>query len=131
PVPERVLARIGDITVSFAVLEMTIQGLAASQLQESQRIGQIITAEIKARDAKGCLGTDKVSAVLRKVLLTVSLLVSVAPSAALADSVSISAVDAGGGKMPSRPSKREAFAASVTSTFGSESLTRCAIPSSP
>src|SRR5262249_41615346 len=48
---------------------------------------------------KDCLGTNRVSAVLRKVLLTVSLLVSIAPSAALADSASISAVDAGAGKM--------------------------------
>jgi hypothetical protein len=46
PVPEQLLARIGDITVSFALLELTIQSLAGSMLQEHQRIGQIITAEL-------------------------------------------------------------------------------------
>jgi hypothetical protein len=52
PVPEQVLARIGDITVSFALLESTIQALAGSQLQESQRIGQIITAELSFRNLR-------------------------------------------------------------------------------
>ncbi len=46
PVPKAVLARIGAITVSFAFLESTIQSLAGSLLQEHQRIGQIITAEL-------------------------------------------------------------------------------------
>jgi hypothetical protein len=52
PVPEQLLARIGDITVSFALLESTVQTLAASQLQESQRIGQIITAELSFRNLR-------------------------------------------------------------------------------
>lgn len=52
PVPEQFLARIGDITVSFALLEMTIQMLAGSQLQESQRISQIITAELSFRNLR-------------------------------------------------------------------------------
>jgi hypothetical protein len=52
PVPEQFLTRIGDITVSFALLEMTIQALAGSQLQESQRISQIITAELSFRNLR-------------------------------------------------------------------------------
>jgi hypothetical protein len=52
PVPDQLLARIGDITVSFALLEMTIHTLAGSQLQESQRIGQIITAELSFRSLR-------------------------------------------------------------------------------
>jgi hypothetical protein len=52
PVPVQLLARIGDITVSFALLESTIQTLAGSQLQEHQRIGQIITAELSFRNLR-------------------------------------------------------------------------------
>jgi hypothetical protein len=52
PVPERLLARIGDIAVSFALLESMIQALAGSQLQEHQRIGQIITAELSFRNLR-------------------------------------------------------------------------------
>lgn len=46
PVPERLLIHIGDITVSFAVLENAIQMLIGSFIAEHQRIGQIITAEL-------------------------------------------------------------------------------------
>jgi hypothetical protein len=52
PVPNALLARIGDITVSFALLESQIQTLAASQLHESQRVGQIITAELSFRNLR-------------------------------------------------------------------------------
>lgn len=46
PVPEKLLARIGDITVSFAILENVIQGLVRSFINEHQRVGQIITLEV-------------------------------------------------------------------------------------
>ncbi|MCP4444306.1 MAG: hypothetical protein GY811_03035, partial [Myxococcales bacterium] len=37
---------IGDITVSFAMLEMQLQSLVGSLLKETQRISQIVTAEL-------------------------------------------------------------------------------------
>ncbi len=46
PVPEEHLKAIGDITVSFALLESTIQTLAQSLLGAGQRLGQIVTAEV-------------------------------------------------------------------------------------
>jgi len=46
PVPDQHLKSIGDITVSFALLESQIQSLIGSLLNERQRIGQIITAEL-------------------------------------------------------------------------------------
>lgn len=49
PVPEGHLARIGDITVSFALIESVIQGLAWSLLGREQRVGQIVTAELSFR----------------------------------------------------------------------------------
>jgi hypothetical protein len=52
PVPEPVLARIGDITVSFALLESVIQSLVGSLLQQEQRIGQIVTAELSFRNLR-------------------------------------------------------------------------------
>lgn len=52
PVPETLLARIGDVTVSFALLESVIQALAGSQIQDHQRIGQIITAELSFRNLR-------------------------------------------------------------------------------
>lgn len=52
PVPDSLLARIGDITVSLALLESVIQTLAGSQIQDHQRIGQIITAELSFRNLR-------------------------------------------------------------------------------
>jgi hypothetical protein len=46
PVPEPILARIGDITVSFALLESMLQSLAGLLLGCDQRTQQIVTAEI-------------------------------------------------------------------------------------
>src|SRR5262245_45656451 len=46
PVPDAHLARIGDITVSFALLENSVQSLMGSLLNEHQRVGQIIAAEL-------------------------------------------------------------------------------------
>jgi len=46
PVPEEHLKHIGDITVSFALLENCLQTLAHSLLGTRQRLGQIVTAEI-------------------------------------------------------------------------------------
>jgi len=52
PVPENHLKSIGDITVSFAMLELQIQMLIGSMLNEHQRIGQIITAELSFKNLK-------------------------------------------------------------------------------
>jgi len=46
PVPDEHLKRIGDITVSFAMLESVLQSLAHSLLGAEQRLGQIVTAEL-------------------------------------------------------------------------------------
>jgi hypothetical protein len=51
-IPEQFLARIGDITVSFALLELMMESLADSQLQEHQRISQIITTELSFRNLR-------------------------------------------------------------------------------
>jgi hypothetical protein len=52
PVPEKLLTRIGDITVSFAILESTIRMLIGSLIAEHQRIGQIITAELAFKNLR-------------------------------------------------------------------------------
>ena len=46
PVPDPILTLIGDITVSFALLESTLQFLTGMLLSGEQRIGQIVTAEL-------------------------------------------------------------------------------------
>lgn len=46
PVPDEHLKHIGDITVSFALLESCLQGLAQTLLGAGQQLGQIVTAEV-------------------------------------------------------------------------------------
>jgi hypothetical protein len=46
PVPDEHLKHIGDMTVSFAVLESVIQFLTWMLFNDRQRIGQIVTAEL-------------------------------------------------------------------------------------
>jgi len=46
PVPAEHLQHIGDITVSFALLENGLQMLVHSLLGAGQRLGQIVTAEL-------------------------------------------------------------------------------------
>lgn len=48
----KVACSIGDIIVSFAVLENTTQALAGLFIAEHQRIGQIITAELPFRNLR-------------------------------------------------------------------------------
>ncbi len=55
PVPEAHLKSIGDITVSFALLELQIQSLIGSLIYEHQRIGQIITAELSFKNLRALL----------------------------------------------------------------------------
>jgi len=50
PVPDEHLKHIGDITVSFALLESQIKTLIGSLIAEHQRIGQIITAQLSFRN---------------------------------------------------------------------------------
>jgi hypothetical protein len=52
PVPSQLLVHIGDITVSFALVESSIQGLIGSLIREHQRIGQIITAELAFKNLR-------------------------------------------------------------------------------
>ena len=54
-VPENHLKAIGDITVSFAMLESQIQYLIGSLIYEHQRIGQIITAELSFKNLRAIL----------------------------------------------------------------------------
>jgi hypothetical protein len=54
-VPENHLKAIGNITVSFALLESHIQSLIGSLIQEHQRIGQIITAELSFKNLRALL----------------------------------------------------------------------------
>jgi hypothetical protein len=42
PVPDSLLVQIGDMTVSFALLEDQMQSLLGSLIREHQRVGQII-----------------------------------------------------------------------------------------
>src|SRR5262245_11547749 len=53
PVPGKLLVDVGHITVSFALLEHTIQSLVRSLIAEHQRIGQIITVELSFRSLRG------------------------------------------------------------------------------
>ena len=55
PVPESHLKLIGDMTVSFALLESVIQSLVGSLINEHQRIGQIITAELSIKNIRALL----------------------------------------------------------------------------
>jgi hypothetical protein len=55
PVPKNYLKAIGDITVSFAMLESQIQYLIGSLINEHQRIGQIITAELSFKNLRALL----------------------------------------------------------------------------
>lgn len=52
PVPEEHLKCIGDIIVSFALLEFNIQTLIGSLINEHQSIGQIITAELSFKNLR-------------------------------------------------------------------------------
>ena len=52
PVPSGLLAEIGDITVSFALLESIIQTLAGTLVGGNQRMGQVVTAELPFRNLR-------------------------------------------------------------------------------
>lgn len=51
-VPIKHRTRIGDIVVSFALLESQIETLIGSLIAEHQRIGQIITAELSFKNLR-------------------------------------------------------------------------------
>jgi len=52
PVPEHHLIEIGDITVSFALLEFSIQHLISSFINEHQRIGKIVCVELSFKNLR-------------------------------------------------------------------------------
>ncbi len=49
PVPDNLLVKVGDIVVSFAILESCVQGLLFVLLGEDQRIGKIMAAQLSFR----------------------------------------------------------------------------------
>lgn len=55
PVPSKHLEKIGDITVSFVLLESMIQFFIWSLIGQPQRIGQIITAELSFKNSRAIL----------------------------------------------------------------------------
>jgi len=57
PVPDAILTQIGDVTVSFAMLEFTIQMLTGALIAERQTIGQIITAELSFKSLRALLAS--------------------------------------------------------------------------
>lgn len=54
-IPDKHLKSIGDITVSFALLELNIQLFIWSMLNEDQRIAQIITAELSFKNLRALM----------------------------------------------------------------------------
>src|SRR2546428_4082891 len=46
PGPPKVLAQLGDMTVSFALLENQIQSLLGALIREHQRVGQIVSSQL-------------------------------------------------------------------------------------
>ena len=48
-VPESILIQIGDITVSFSLLESIIQLIVGSLISNNQKIGQIVTSKLSFR----------------------------------------------------------------------------------
>jgi len=55
PVPQNLLVHIGDITVSFALLESEIESLVGNLISHDQRTGQTITAELSFRNLRALL----------------------------------------------------------------------------
>lgn len=55
PVPQNLLVQIGEITVSFALLESEIESLVGNLISHDQRKGQIITAELSFRNLRALL----------------------------------------------------------------------------
>lgn len=55
PVPQNLLVQVGDITVSFALLESEIESLVGNLISHDQRMGQIITAELSFRNLRALL----------------------------------------------------------------------------
>jgi len=76
PVPQSLLVHIGDMTVSFALLEFAIRGLFGSFIREHQRVGQILSAELSFSSLLGATsslyrdrhGEDGDYAVLKSLL---------------------------------------------------------------
>ncbi len=50
--PEQYLTCIGDITVSFSLLELSIQDLIGSLINESSAIGKIVTSELSFKNLR-------------------------------------------------------------------------------
>jgi len=56
-VPDEYLKNIGDMTVSFSLLEINIQIVIWLLLDSDQRVGQIITAEISFKNSNALLSS--------------------------------------------------------------------------
>lgn len=57
PVPDEHLTAIGDVTVSFALLESQFQGVAHLLLDKPQRISQIITVELAFKNLRALVAS--------------------------------------------------------------------------
>lgn len=57
PVPDEHLTAIGDVTVSFALLESQFQGVAHHLLAEPQRISQILTVELSFKNLRALVAS--------------------------------------------------------------------------
>lgn len=57
PVPEEHLTAIGDVTVSFALLESQFQSVVFLLLAETQRVSQIITAELAFKNLRALIAS--------------------------------------------------------------------------
>lgn len=55
PVPQNLLVHIGDITISFALLESVTESLVGNLISHDQRTGKIITAELSFRNLRALL----------------------------------------------------------------------------
>lgn len=55
PVSPKHLQSIGDITVSFALLELALQMLVGSMLNENQKVGRIISVEMSFRNLRAVM----------------------------------------------------------------------------
>jgi hypothetical protein len=51
------LTKIGDVVVSFALLELHLQTLATSLINEHQRVGQIICAELSLKNLRALISS--------------------------------------------------------------------------
>lgn len=55
PVPPELLVHIGDMTVSFALLELQMQSFMGSLIREHQRVGQIVSSYLSFTNLRAAI----------------------------------------------------------------------------